>query len=204
MPVHCKLSSLRDASWWTVFSSIRAADFSAPIVLLSRFHFRLPSTSFFIFCTYRFTFDCFQWVYSFQFRSITLIILVHWLFFNKRRWSCPTQSSKNSVRPHRNSSWSHAWHSYLWHFGVTKSCSIRHSCKAFFAYIWALRIFQGVKYMWDFIKKERILPNNSKAFAKIPHRFFTSIFACVDILLYLSLPNKNSLSWSENKPLQWN
>ena len=141
-PVHYKFSSSRAASKWTVFSYRRSAAVSLPLLLFSRFRFRFPSTSFFIFCTFRFPFNCSQWVYSLYFRSLSLIFLVIWLFFNNIWWSCLTHSSQNSARPHRNSSWSHTWYSDPWHFGVTESCCIHHTCKYFFTYLRSFCIFK--------------------------------------------------------------
>ena len=151
MPLHCKFYSSRYALTWTEVAYIRAAFISAPIVLFSRLRFHLLSTPFFIFCAFRFPFNFSQWVYSFYFRYLSLILL--------------KKSLQKSARTHRNQGWLYAWYSGLWHFGVTESCSIGHNFKAFFAYIWAFCIFQGVKYLWGVLKGEKIPSNNSKYFA---------------------------------------
>ena len=57
-PVHCKLSSSRATSRWTVFASRRDYAVSVSILLFSRFRFRFHITSSVIFCTFQFPFNC--------------------------------------------------------------------------------------------------------------------------------------------------
>ena len=76
---------------------------------------------FFTPCTSQLPLNCSHCAYNLYFLSRFLIVFLLLLFFNPSWCSCSTQSSQKSARPFSNSSWSHAWSSDAWHFGITDS-----------------------------------------------------------------------------------